>query len=175
MGEPRPRREHLIIVSREGSSGRVGSQQAAWEALVHFVNAVDIERPIADVFAYLADFQNVPEWNYAIVETQKTSDGPVEVGTTYRQVRSLPRRSEETFEVAVYEPPRSLAISGTLGPFAAELGYRLEPHDGGTRVTNEVELRPRGILGVVGQLASSGVKEAVDRNLGELKRILESP
>lgn len=141
---------------------------------MHFVNVVDIERPVEDVFAYLADFENVPSWNYAIAETKKTSDGPVGVGTTYRQVRALPNRSEESFEVTVYEPHRSLGLSGTLGPFAAELEYHLEPLERGTRLTNEVELRPRGVLGMVGRLAGSRVKEAVADNLAELKRILET-
>lgn len=141
---------------------------------MRFVNSIAVDRPIGYVFAYLADFENSPEWNYAIAETKKTSDGPVGVGTTYRQVRTLPRPSEETFEITVYEPERSLAIRGTLGPFGGELEYHLEPVERGTRVTNEVELRPRGILGVVGQLAGSRVKEAVAANLGELKRILES-
>ena len=141
---------------------------------MNFVNVVDVECPIEDVFAYLADFENVPSWNYAIAETEKTSDGPVGVGTTYMQVRSLPSRSEESFEVTVYEPHRSLGLRGTLGPFAAELEYHLDPFERGTRVTNEVELRPRGILGMVGQLASSRVKEAVADNLAVLKRILES-
>ena len=141
---------------------------------MNFVNVVDVECPIEDVFAYLADFENVPSWSYAIAETEKTSDGPVGVGTTYRQVRTLPSRSEESFEVTVYEPDRSLGLSGTLGPFAAELEYHLDPSERGTRVTNEVELRPRGILGMVGQLAASRVKEAVADNLAVLKRILES-
>ena len=141
---------------------------------MNFVNVIEVERPIEDVFAYLADFENVPSWNYAIAETEKTSDGPVGVGTTYRQVRTLPSRSEETFELTVYEPHRSLGLSGTLGPFAAELEYRLEPVERGTRVTNQVELQPRGILGMVGQLAGSRVKEAVADNLAALKRILES-
>ena len=141
---------------------------------MNFVNVVDVECPIEDVFAYLADFENVPSWNYAIAETEKTSDGPVGVGTTYRQIRTLPSRSEESFEVTVYEPHRSLGLSGTLGPFAAELEYHLEPFHRGTRLTNEVDLRPGGILGVVGQLAGSRVKEAVADNLAELKQILES-
>jgi len=34
-----------------------------------FANTVTIERPEQEVFAFLADFENVPKWNYAIVET----------------------------------------------------------------------------------------------------------
>lgn len=38
-----------------------------------FTNVVTINRPAHDVFAFLADFENVPKWNYAITETRKSS------------------------------------------------------------------------------------------------------
>jgi Pirin C-terminal cupin domain/Polyketide cyclase / dehydrase and lipid transport len=72
-----------------------------------FENTMMIRRSPKDVFAFLADFENIPTWNYAIVETKKTSPGPVGVGTTYRQLRSIPSRSEEGFQVTVFEPPRA--------------------------------------------------------------------
>jgi hypothetical protein len=46
-----------------------------------FQNTLTIQRPVGDVFAFLADFDNIPIWNYAILETRKTSPGPVGVGT----------------------------------------------------------------------------------------------
>ena len=58
-----------------------------------FENTVTIRRPIEEVFGFLADFENVPKWNYAIVETHKVSQGPVGVGTIYQQVRSVPSRA----------------------------------------------------------------------------------
>ena len=82
-----------------------------------FENTVMIRRPIEDVFAFLADFENIPRWNYAIVETRKMSQGPVGVGTIYQQVRSVPSRSEEHFEVTAYNSPRQLEIRGQFGPF----------------------------------------------------------
>jgi len=42
-----------------------------------FENTVTIQRPAEEVFAFLADFENIPKWNYAIDETHKTSAGPV--------------------------------------------------------------------------------------------------
>jgi len=36
-----------------------------------FENTVTIQRPVEDVFAFLADFENVPTWNYAILETKR--------------------------------------------------------------------------------------------------------
>jgi uncharacterized protein YndB with AHSA1/START domain len=140
-----------------------------------FQNTVTIRRPVQDVFAFLADFENIPTWNYAIVETRKTSPGPVGPGSTYRQVRSVPRRSEEGFEVTVFEPTSRLEIHGDIGPFTATIGYLLAPEADGTSLTNVVDLEPpAGPLRLVAPLAISRVKAAVAGNLDKLRQILET-
>jgi carbon monoxide dehydrogenase subunit G len=139
-----------------------------------FENTVTIQRPAEDVFAFLADFRNVAKWNYAIEETTKTSPGPVGVGTTYRQTRSVPRRGQERFEVTVFDPTRRLEIEGEIGPFQARIGYVLEPLGDATRLTNDMELEPSSTVSrLTAPLAASRVKAAVASNLNELKLILD--
>ncbi len=140
--------------------------------MASFENTVIIQRPVEEVFAFLADFQNVPKWNYAIVETTKTSPGPVGVGTTYHQTRSIPTRSDERFQVTAFQPARRLEIQGQIGPFHARIGYLLEPTDSGTRLTNAVDLGGSGPLALVAPLATSRVKHAVAANLDTLARYL---
>jgi uncharacterized protein YndB with AHSA1/START domain len=140
-----------------------------------FQITVTIRRPVQDVFAFLADFENIPKWNDAIVETEKTSPGPVGVGTTYRQLRSIPTSSEEAFQVTAFEPTRHLEIHGEIGPFTATINYLLGPSDDGTRVTNTVVLQPAsGGLRHLAPLAASRVKKAVAANLDALKQLLEA-
>jgi uncharacterized protein YndB with AHSA1/START domain len=98
-----------------------------------FENTVTIRRSVEDVFSFLADLENVPKWNYAIVETRKVSAGPVGVGTIYQQVRSVPSRSEEHLEVTAYDPPQQLEVRGQLGPFPSRLTYALDAIPEGTR------------------------------------------
>jgi uncharacterized protein YndB with AHSA1/START domain len=112
-----------------------------------FENTVTIERPVEDVFAFLADFQNVPRWNYAIEETTRTSPGPVGVGTTYRQARSIPTRSQEGFEVTVFDPTHRLAAEGEIGSFQARVAYLLEPVGDATRLTITMLSPPRACRG----------------------------
>jgi uncharacterized protein YndB with AHSA1/START domain len=138
-----------------------------------FTNIITINRPPADVFEFLAGFENVPLWNYAISETSKITDGPVQVGSRYRQTRTLPSPSEETFEVTEIEPDRKLSIQGDLGPFHGEVSYLLESAGNGTAVTNTMNLQPSGPLRLVAPLAASRVKSAVAANLVALKQILE--
>jgi hypothetical protein len=139
-----------------------------------FQNTVMIARPADEVFAFLADFGNIPAWNYAIARTVQISPGQAGVGAVYRQTRTIPRSSEEDFEVTEFAPPSRLALKGQIGPFNASISYLLEPTAVGARLTNQVELEPSSaLLRPLGPLAVPGVKAAVARNLGTLKQLLE--
>jgi uncharacterized protein YndB with AHSA1/START domain len=140
---------------------------------MNFTNTITINRPPAEVFAYLAEFENVPRWNYAISETSQTTDGPVGVGSRYRQTRTIPALAEETFEVTEFEPDRALSIRGTLGPFYGDLTYTLTRAGTGTALTNTANLRASGPLRPIAALAGARVKSAVAANLNTLKQILE--
>ncbi|MEV0247154.1 SRPBCC family protein [Nocardia sp. NPDC050712] len=138
-----------------------------------FDNTLTIDRPIEEVFAYLAAFENVPAWNYAIVETVQVSPGPVGVGARYRQTRSIPEPATEDFEVTEYQPVRRLQIRGQLGPFPAVVSYDLEAVAGGTRLRNTIALELSGPQRLAGPLVKTKVKSAVAANLEVLRKILE--
>jgi hypothetical protein len=140
---------------------------------MRFANTVTIDRAPGDVFAYLAQFENVPRWNYAIAETRKVSNGPVAVGARYLQLRTVPNRSEETFEVVEFEPDRRLVIRGQIGPFSGDIAYQLDGAAIATVLTNTCDLRAHGPLSVVTPLLTRQVKSAVSANLDVLKQILE--
>lgn len=140
---------------------------------MRFTNVLTIDRPRAEVFAYLADFENIPRWNYAISETRKLTSGPVGVGTRYRQARSIPTPSEEAFEVVEFDPDRRLSVDGDLAVFHGRVSYTLESTGHATTLTNTMELRASGPMNLVAQLASGSIRAAVAANLGTLKELLE--
>ena len=140
---------------------------------MRFTNTITIDRPQDAVFAYLADLENLPRWNYAIQETRKVSAGPVAVGSRFQQVRTVPVRREESLEVIEYDAGRTLTVRGTLNSLPARLSYVLEPNGRATVLTNTVELATRGPLTLVAPLAGRQVRSAVAANLEVLKGILE--
>jgi Polyketide cyclase / dehydrase and lipid transport len=109
----------------------------------------------------------------AINETRKITAGPTSVGSRYVQVRTVPKRSEDTFEVIEFEPDHRLAVRGAFGPLSGQASYVLEQIDNGTRLTNAKDLEPGGVLNLFAPLATSRVRTAVAKNLDKLKQILE--
>ena len=142
---------------------------------MQFSNTITIDRPIGEVFAFLAHFENLPRWNYAISETRKTSPGPVGVGAHYEQTRAIPARRAETFEVTAFQPDQTLAIRGTFGPFPGRFTYDLASMGNRTRLVNTVDLESSGLVSIVAPLMTSRIKAAVAVNLDQLKQVLESP
>lgn len=141
--------------------------------MTSFQNQVEISRPIEDVWSYLADLENVPEWNYAIQRTVKITPGPIRTGSEFRQIRNLPRSSEETIRITRLESPDALEVSGTLGPFQARLVYSLAATETGTTLVNRIFLTAGGPARILARLATSRIRRAVARNLKVLKEILE--
>jgi uncharacterized protein YndB with AHSA1/START domain len=139
-----------------------------------FTNSVTIDRPARDVFAFLADLENVPRWNHAITQTRKTTPGNVGVGTTYEQTRSIPARSREQLTITEFEPDRHITVVGTLARFPARLEYTMEDRDGRTRLSNTVDLQLTGAARLLGGMATSRIRSAVAENLDTLKELLEA-
>lgn len=143
--------------------------------MIAFENVIDIARPPAAVFAYLADLEHIPEWNWAIASTTKMTPGPVAVGTRFRQVRTTPRQQVETLEVTRFVPGRILEIEGELASLRARLSYEVTETAEGSRLTNRVALDVPGLMGLVGGVLGGRIQASVAQNLETLRDILEKP
>lgn len=140
-----------------------------------FENSIVINKPIEEVFTYLAQLEHLPEWNYAIKRTVNTAPGNIGVGAKYLQERTLPRPTTEELVVAAYEPSRLLEVSGTFGPFKGMSSYRLVSiDDQKTRLQNEIILDVRGAMRLLAPVGAMKIKAAVAQNLQVLKHILET-
>ena len=84
-------------------------------------HSVVIERPIEEVFAFVTDPNNDSLWQSRTLETEQTSEGEVDVGTTWRNIsKFLGRRIDTTMEVTENEPPRRQCVRVTSGPIPGE-------------------------------------------------------
>ena len=138
---------------------------------IHFGNDVFIDKPVSDVFGYVADFQNVPKWNDFVRTVEKETNGPVGVGTRYHQVRN---HDQQRFIVTEFEPPRRIAIATVPQSTPAfSMALRIEPKGDGTILFGSWEFRAvrhRLLARLVGRRMA---REAA-MNLYRLKRLLEN-
>jgi hypothetical protein len=109
---------------------------------------------------------NGGKWHFPADEIEKTSPGPVGVGTTWRI--SGPVQGQHisiTIEVTGYELNRHFAFKTTSGPIEAEDSFTLEPVEGGTRL--------KLVMKLPSELAQPARKQW-EISLGKLRALLEA-
>jgi uncharacterized protein YndB with AHSA1/START domain len=135
---------------------------------------VTIARPPEEVFAFLADGTNDPQWRPAVADVAHESGSGA--GARYRQGMKGPmgRRIPADFEITEHEPPRALAFRVTAGPVRPRGRYELTPAGAGTAVRFRLECELSGPKKV---FMSRPVQKSMDgevRNLERLKQVLET-
>jgi uncharacterized protein YndB with AHSA1/START domain len=103
-----------------------------------FEVTTEIERPIEEVFAFLADGENDPRFSPRVERIAKVTEGPVGVGTIYEStVKDAGVRTRREFRITEFDPPSTIRwteISENLVR-TEEGGYDLEKAgEGVTRV-----------------------------------------
>ena len=108
--------------------------------MIKIEQKLEINRTVADVFAFLTDHENDSKWRSGVVESRKTSEGPVGVGSTGSEVlQFLGRRMETSYEITEFEQDKKLSFKTTSGPVPMEGGYLLEASGGGTRIAFSIQ------------------------------------
>ena len=128
-----------------------------------------VEAPPDEVFAYLADLANLPEWQPGIVSAQITSGDGLGVGTTARVVRDLMgQRIEAPMTVTAYEPPSRLAIRSEVSGVKATAELDLTPLDGGTDLGFAMEIRGSFITSFMEPMIAGAAGGDIEASLARL-------
>ena len=134
-----------------------------------------INQPASVVFAYLIDWDKGTQWQQQLVEVAQTSGGPVGLGTTIKEVRSLMgRRIETTFKITGFELDEKVTFESIQAPFPMQAHYNLEPVTGGTQVAFTVEAELTGIYKMAEPMVAHSPKIQLESDFALLKQILEA-
>jgi uncharacterized membrane protein len=138
--------------------------------VLEFENTIAIDQPIEQVFAFLSDFENIPKWNYYVLEVRQLSESPIGIGTTYHQVR---KTDQQDFRIIEFEPNHTVAVK-TLPQSSPsfERRFTLYEERDTTRIRDQWKL-DTGRPAVLERLARGRVKSSVAENLAKLKGLLE--
>ena len=142
-----------------------------------FDTTVVIDRPIEEVFAFLADGENDPKFSPRVLEIAKTTEGPPGVGTVYAStVKDAGVKTRREFELTEFEPPTRIRWRETSRNLvtAPEGGYDLAPQGDGTRVTHFNVLEGHGIGKLLAPLALRSARKGADDFGRSIKAAVEA-
>ncbi len=126
---------------------------------------VVIDRPIDEVFAFLADGENDPKFSPRVQKIAKTTDGPPGAGTVYAStVKDAGMTTQREFKLTEFVPPTRIrwAEQSKNSVTASEGGYDLVPDGAGTRVTLFNVLEGHGLGKLIAPLALRSARKGAD-------------
>ena len=139
--------------------------------MLKFENELEIKRPAKEVFQFLSNFENMPKWNYFVVDVKKITDGQIGLGTTFRQVR---KTDTQDYKIIEYEPDRKVAVK-TIPPYAdLTMRFTLSSKENDNTLLNDQWEFDTGKPAFVERLGGGKIKSAVAENLSKLKELLEA-
>ena len=142
--------------------------------MAHVKGEIFIRRPPEQVFDFVADERNEPEYNPRLARVEQLSDGPIGVGTQFHaDVATRRGLAPVTIEWTRFERPSRLDSATRMQSMEILGGLTFDPVDGGTRMRWSWEIKPHGGLRLLGPLISRIGRRQEDRIWSALKRRLE--
>jgi carbon monoxide dehydrogenase subunit G len=143
-----------------------------------FEGTSEIERPIEEVFAFLADGENDPKFSPRVLKMEKKTDGPTALGTVYAStVKDAGMTSSREFRISEFQSPNRIRWTELSKNMVTvpEGGYDLESTaDGKTRLRVYNVLEGHGIGKLFVGFALSAARKDANAFAGRIKAAVEA-
>ena len=142
--------------------------------MAHAENSLTINRPVAEVYAYLLEGANNPKWRPGVLDIARDPGAPAGLGAIYKQGLKGPGgRIDGDYKITQLQPNQLIEFQVITGPARPTGTYRLEPAGSGTRVSFVLDYKPKGLAKLMEGMISKTMQAEVG-NLTNLKSVLES-
>lgn len=131
-----------------------------------------IPAPPSEVFAYLADLDNLAEWQSGVVSAERVDDGPMRVGSSANVTRELMgQRLSVPLTVTDYAMPSRLGIESEVSGVKAAAMLELAPaeDDTATDLGFAMEIRGSLMTGFMEPMIASAAKGDIEASLQRLQ------
>jgi uncharacterized protein YndB with AHSA1/START domain len=137
--------------------------------------SIEIKRPVNEVFAFTTEARSWSKWQSFIPEAAQTSQGPMDVGTTFKGVSHMMGRNMKWTAITTrYELNKKWAKNITCGNLAIEEQIACSPVEGGTNLTIVYNMKAGGFLKLLSILLARSMRRETKKSLGNLKNLLET-
>ena len=141
--------------------------------MARIIGEIVIDRPIEEVFDFVADGCNEPKYNPDMVQSVKVTTGPIGAGTRFAVTHMTAGRSVGmSVEVTEYERPHRLATHTSMSWADVQEVLTFDTAGTGTRMRWAWHVRPKGmaislapIVSVIGARQERALWEGMKRYL----------
>lgn len=134
-----------------------------------------IYRPIKQVFTFISTPENDTRWQYGTLESTRVSEGPIGLGTFFRNIgHFMGRRLNGTFEVTDYDPYRKYGLKSLTGSIESEIIYSFEMDKTSTKINIFAQINTGNHFKVDEFIIAKKTKKQFKENLEKLKDVLEA-
>lgn len=140
--------------------------------MIDQTHTVTIERPVGEVFDFVAEPSNEPRWHFDVKEVVRPTGGPLELGTTYEWVVKFLGTKSYVGEVTAFEPNRFIELTAIEGPVLPKLTHTFQADGERTNYTRRVRFETKGLFKVMEPLIKR-MPSPNARWAENLKRLLE--
>jgi len=142
---------------------------------MRFEEVIVINRPVAEVWAFLQQPDSEAAWHPDVIEERMTSAGGLGLGATGIEVRKVFGRCMEfAWEITRFEPERRVTTTSTGGQVDWEATYTLEPAESGTRFTLDYRQEATGLWRLLLLGAPAVMRKQARSDLVRLKAAVEA-
>lgn len=137
---------------------------------------LEIERPVPEVFAFVADQTNATKWQTGLHEVRRLTAGPIGIGTEHEFVRTFAgRRISAQNRFVVFEPDRYVQFEIPSRWMSGTASYRTDSsQSGGTVLTSNMQFHVRRPLSLLEPVLARILRRDTIRDEQRLKILLES-
>ena len=131
---------------------------------------------LATVFEYLSDFTHTEQWDPGTVRTTRTDDGPLRVGSTFRNVSTYRgRETELDYRVVRMDAGEHLTFTGINKSVEAtdDMGFTTAA-DEHTLITYRAHFTFKGWARLAEPFLKHGFEQIADDTVIQLKRVLDA-
>ncbi len=133
-----------------------------------------VDRPRAEVAAYMFDPTKDVEWTGGIVACRPLTPGPLRTGSRVERTSKFLGREFSYLVEVVDHRDDALVVMRVTKPFPMEIRYELEDEGGATRVRIHAKGDATGFFRMAGPLMGPMVKSSIASDLAKLKARVEA-
>lgn len=138
-------------------------------------NSIEIQAPPDRVFYWLEDPGRTKKWMTSVTKSEIINETPNKVGTTFREEIGESGQELEVYGVVTeFVPDKRFAVRLESTINKVNVSFDLEEIAGGTRLTQQADLRFKGLVKVMTLFMRGGIKRKIKaQSLKEFSKLKE--